>query len=318
MRLLLTAGAVLILLSSLVACAPNTRFRRTALAPMPTGESLTVPMRSKVELSGDVSTNFGAVNENSFPEEGDSGLQLAHTRFGARARFRLGRYVSLGAAGFLVHSDLADRNATGVPPLGSKFGGGFGPQVSFHFGDARAFTFSLSLSTQLAVLPWATWERVSDIPDAGLGNYEFSEDGTDIMLLARLSPGVAYAFNDYVGIYGGVSVQNTVTNIGFDNEPREGSTMSADSFGAVPYIGVSFREGSGFMGRVSYFLPIGFSDTLHGETQWGGLRFDIGVEFGEVEPAAPVPQYTPPPYAPPPPAYPPPAPGPQPLYSPSA
>jgi hypothetical protein len=263
-------------------CAPNTTFRRAAVVPTPTGETFTNPVRGDVEVAGSFATSAGSVTE-LVPEVGDPGLHVAHTQFGGHVRFRLNDHITAGGQAMVTHSSLSDPSAFGVPDIDS-FVWGAGPNVAVHFGDEKTVMFGASLAVTFVEVPWATFRLREGVDPNGVGatveDYELEELSAEPVLLFRLSTGVEWAMHPNVYLFGGLSLQNAASNIGFDDVARPGSTLTADSLGLVPYVGFTFRSNVGLFGRVQYYVPVGYGDLFNGALgPWGGVELMIGTSL---------------------------------------
>lgn len=291
--------APLLPLIALVAgCAPQTRFRRTAFVPTPRADSLTQEVRGDVELVGEA--NVTDVGYDWVPEVGDPALHAAHTEFQGQARFRVGRHFALGAQALYSHTGLSRATTVGTPPMSGESLYGVGPNVSMHFGggidDSRMrWGFGMGLALQFVSVPYSVWERndggtsLEDIIDPEASNYHLVESGRDVHGLVALSIGGTFGINEYVDLFGGVSIQNSMTNIGFDDQQRDGSTITAGEVGAVPFLGVTGHVPGGLLLRAQYGFPIGFSQFYADDTSWGTVQFTIGAELGGERGIAPEP-----------------------------
>ncbi|MEM9190001.1 MAG: outer membrane beta-barrel protein [Myxococcota bacterium] len=218
------------------------------LVPTPVGDTLILPIRGELELSGSVATTMGVVNA---AEEGQP-HHLAHTLFGARVRVTTEDWLALGVDGFLGFPSLSEPLRTdGVTP--DKGGvGGFGPNLAF-FVRGDSLTFAVAGSFQLMVSSRGTADQV--------------------VFLYRVSPGVTYEVNDSVRLFGGVSFQNAPAN----GSDEHGIKLTGGSFGGVVNAGVSLMLTEAFFTNASYFLPLGFNRTFNDQVQWGGLQVEFGV-----------------------------------------
>lgn len=257
-----------------VGCAPLTNFRRAALVGAPTGESLITPVRGMASIEGSVS--HAEAGYEQLPDVGDSALRVAETQFAGRVRLRLGRYATLGLEGTVGHESLSDPNAFGTPPLDDEFVFSLGPNVAFHFGDPDRWLVMTSLAINFASVPWATY-MLDESPSTPL--YTLVDEGKDTQVLARLSAGAIYIPHPAVELFGGISLQNVLSNEGFSNQPADGSTIFS-TFGAVPFLGVTGRIPGGVFVQIQGFIPIGYGDALRADAT-GGVHGTIGVQFGE-------------------------------------
>jgi len=289
----MSAIALLIVLNA--GCAPQTRYRRTAFVPTPRADSLTQRVRGDVEIVGEAST--GDVDTDYVPQVGDPALHAARTQFSAQARFALGRHFAIGTQAVYAHSSMSERTAAGTPPMHGESLYGVGPNVSVHFGGAiegghMSWGVGAGLALNFVSVPYAVWERndgltgIDAVIDTDASNYHLIEADREVQGLVAFSLGGTFGINDYVDLFGGVSIQNSMTNIGFDNVQRDGSTLSASEVGAVPFFGVTGHVPGGLLLRAQYGFPIGFDQFYRDSTSWGTLQFTVGVELGDPRSAA--------------------------------
>lgn len=284
---LLSALLFMSTLPFLTACAPTTRYRRGALVPMPTGDSLTQPQEGVLDVSGSVSHQDVPVDH--FPREGDAALQATHTTLSANARFRLGPYLRLGAQGFFANAGMASATATGTPPMDGQSVYGLGPSLSFNYRRSR-WAVGAGASVTIASVPWTTWRRADGGSNA---TFELSERfgteyrpyqaGREVMPLVTLALGATYIPASYLEVFGGLSIQNSLRNVGFDNVQRDGSTLSAREFGVVPFAGVTARIPAGAYLRAQYFLPLGYSQFTGAQQNLGGFMATLGWDISRRE-----------------------------------
>ncbi len=290
-----------------VGCTPATQFRRAAVVPTPGGETITNPVRGRAELSGSVS--YTDTNTDILPAVNDPALHATNTLFSGQARFKLSEIATLGFHGLYSHSTFSTPTALGTPPMEDESIIGVGPSFSLHFLNTSRVRLGLGVAITGVSVPWSVWERRSTAPpepeefiDIDASNYDKIEEGRDLLLLGRLSFGINVILHRYVEMFGGLSVQNSFKNIGFDNQEREGSTLDARSLGVVPYLGVTARVPGGFFMQAQYYYPMGFSqfrgNDILGVTSWGGLQFGIGVNLGSDEDPRHAPPVREPQYAP--------------------
>ncbi len=260
-------------------CAPQTAFRRSALVPAPTGEHLTAPIERNVQFGGTVShTDSGY---ESFPAVGDPALHVARTQMRGHVRFKAGPNVTLGGEANYSHFELSEPNSYGTPPVTGKSTWGVGPVFSLHVGpDKSDLSFGFSGALQLQSVPWTIWERTTPatITDWGFdeADHEVTAEGTDLILLTRVSGAMNYRIYRGLSLHTGVSFQNHVVNIGFDDQDRQGSTLTANDLGIVPYVGAHFVSDEGFYVLAQGYTPIGY-EQLRG-VQMGGM-LTIGADL---------------------------------------
>lgn len=267
-------------------CAPATAYRRTALVPTPGGDTLTQPLHRRAEAS--LTAHVTDIVTDPFPTVGDSALQATRTTFTGQARFRIGEHLRLGGQFLYSHASLAQETTSGTPPMEGESVFGIGPQISAGWGGERwhiGFGGSLTFTT----VPWATWMRLPGAPDSDFDgapitdHYAPLEGGRDLMMLFTLSAGATFIASEWFEGFGGFSIQNALTNIGFDDQDRTGSTLSADRVGIVPFVGATFRVPEpGLFVRGQYYYPINFGHMTAGHAHWGGFAVTIGVQLGEL------------------------------------
>ncbi|HJL28951.1 MAG: hypothetical protein CMN31_00195 [Sandaracinus sp.] len=266
-------------------CAPTTVYRRAALVPTPGGDTLSQPLERPAEISGTV--HHTDVETDPLPQVGDPGLQAARTTFTGQVRFRLGDHVRLGGQLLYSHASLAQRTAVGTPPMDGKSLFGIGPQVGFAWRTGR-FHLGGGLALTLTSVPWTTWERRDGAPDRptdpdGTVEEHYREVDSDLDMQVLVSASVAgtWVVNEYFEAFVGLSVQNSLSNIGFDDQSREGSTLDASTVGVSPFVGATARIPGGAFVRGQYYLPLNHDQFYWGEVGWGGVAFTLGVEIGD-------------------------------------
>lgn len=246
----------------------------------PTGDTLITPVEGRVQVAGQVT--HGTTDHDPLPSVGDPALHVARTQLRGHARFKMGDYVTIGGEAHWSHLELSETSATGVPPVTREHVWGLGPIVSVHFGPSKSnVSFGVAAALSLESVPWAIWERTSP---AGFGDWGFdpsehrlAEDGTDLLVLMRVSGGMTYRFLDELSMHTGVSFQNHVVNIGYDDQERDGSTAAASDIGVVPFVGVKARiPEEGLYALAQWYMPLGY-EQLNGP-QMGGL-IQLGADL---------------------------------------
>lgn len=260
-------------------CAPQTAYRRSALTPTPVGEHLTAPVENNIQFGGTISHTTSGYED--LPEVGDSALHVARTQMRGHLRFKAGPYVTLGGEANYSHFELSEPNSYGTPPVTGKSTWGIGPVFSLHVGPEKSdLSFGLSAALTLQSVPWTVWERTSPptLDDWGFdeADHRVGDEGTDLMLLTRLSGAVNYRIWRGLSMHTGLSFQNHTSNIGFDDQDRDGSTLAADDLGVVPYVGAHFVTPDGFYVLGQFYTPIGY-EHLRG-VQVGGM-LTVGADL---------------------------------------
>lgn len=242
----------------LVGCEPPvSAYRRSGLKPGLFSETATHPLgQGKVEVTG------SGAHERVFTETPsmlDPALHVAETTLHGQARVGVTDHIAVGAQVEGTSDALTVPSADGTPPLRDSLALGAGPLVSVSAGRFGGLSTTLALSGMFMKLPWATWSL-----DPGEADrcppcegpppaYSLVDHGKDLLFLYRVSITTAYDFNPYFGVYGGLSVQNSVTNIGFDRVSRDGSTLEASDIALVPYYGLIAHSDSGLFLKLSGF-----------------------------------------------------------------
>lgn len=273
------------MLLGLAACAPTTAGRRGALVPTPSGDSLIHPQGRVAELAGSVAHTDGTTDPT--PSTTAPALQAARTVFLGHARFRFGKYMRLGAQGFFAHGAFASPTTAGTPPMDRARVWGLGPQISFHFRDRR-WAFGGGFAFTFASVPWTSWRRREDaptptgeLPEATLEHYERDESGRQMKPMLAVGVGATWIVGPALEAFVGLSLQSYLANVGFDEQPRGGATLSADHVGMAPLVGLTLRvPGTGLYFRGQYYYPLAFGDLARGPA-WGGVMGTLGVELGE-------------------------------------
>lgn len=279
MRILPCLVCLSLVVPTAVGCAPQTAYRRSALVASPRGDTLTTPLRGDVQLGGTAShTDSGT---DPAPEVGDPALHVAQTRLRGHARFRAGDYVTLGGEVSWSHLSLSDPSAHGTPPVTGENIVGLGPTVSVHLapkGSRASFAFAAALTVQS--VPYTIWERTTP---AGVTDSSFdpavhrvASEGSDLLVLTRVSGAVNYTLHEHFQLHSGLSFQNHVVNIGFDDQEREGSTLSASDLGVVPYLGAKATTEHGLYAVAQWYFPLGY-EQLNGPRMGGSIT--LGAEL---------------------------------------
>ncbi len=248
----------LVLVFASVACGPpESRFRRSALIPSALASTNIAPVDDgQVEVSASVSFSD---TKATHPGLGDPGLHVAEANAVGQLRVGVHKNVSVGWQVQGAHRAWSNLSSHGTPPLRDDYVYGTGPNLSLHLGDPQWLSFSLAGALTWMSVPWAIWE-IRDNPNARCfdcderPNYRFVSKGRDRFVIYRVSMGPHMRLNDHFAIFSGVSFQNTMTNIGFDNEERAGSTLDNDHHYHVLFMGMTARQKTGLFARVQGFL----------------------------------------------------------------
>lgn len=271
---------VLFLLVFASACAPTTKYLRTADISSPTGETLTLPMHDTIELSGSAAiVDSTQTLRHLIYLPGDPLVNPSLWQFAGLARFQVHPNIAIGAQGTV---ELAQsRNILSIP-FDNEILWGLGPNIGFHFHPGSDnFTLGLSFALTMMSTPWATWERKNDSKTSmvflplDMSQYQRGQTGRDFLFLFRGSFGASYLFVEHVELFGGLSFQNTATNIGFDDFQRAGSTLQASIINLVPYLGIGVLY-KPFFSRLQLYIPVQFHDPTQA---FVGSQLQVGFVF---------------------------------------
>ncbi len=279
-----------------IGCAPQTPYRRGALVAAPVGEPHTEPVRGVAQ--GRIGATYTDGATMQLPQVGDPALWRLEWQLDGSVRFAASDLVAIGFHGAYGHVSWAQQSAVQTPPvvddslwlLGASgtVGGTVDQHQKVYVGGVLALSFS--------GMPWSTWERLSGGPDdpttwaAGTtfdeSAYRLLDHGTELLFLTRLSFLVRYEPDPIVALHGGLSVQNHARNIGFDDVVRDGSTLTADDWGLVPFVGLTVRPDPAFYLQAQYFYPALYEQMRNSwERTFGGFVLGIGGDFGVRTPA---------------------------------
>jgi len=267
---------VLIILISLLSCAPQTRFRREALVPSPQpppyrGETLG---KGHVEIQAQVAGSH--IEEETYPNTDffalyDDALWVPEFMLNASALFGVINFLDIGGLFSYAHGSWAKRSAEGTPPMtdDGKHVFAIGPQIGAggkFFGGK--FFFGGYTSIQYVRIPWSEWEAV-DVTDPNTDCYRMNDKGNDNDIYYRFAIYAGFRPTRWFAVNGGVVIHAAWKNIGFSNEDYSGSTLDQTSPLIMPLIGMRFDIKPVFLetfltfpistySEISYF-PLGWS-----------------------------------------------------------
>lgn len=266
-----------------MACEPPvSTYRRSALTPSALGISAVAPLEDgQVELSGSVSHMD---SHSQTPELGDPALHVSNVQALGQLRVGVGENWTVGGQLQGLHSAWSTPSADGTPPLVDGLGWGVGPMLSYHSDPWRGFSLGGSLALTRMSVPWASWELSEEdketCPDVsctgpqGQPSYELRESERDALWLYRASVGLHYR-SGALGAFTGLSAQNGLSNLGFDETPRSGSTLRASDDFLVSYLGASLDLDPSLFVQGQVFFTHGHSATVFS----GGLQLTLGVRL---------------------------------------
>lgn len=257
LRIKIALLAAALALPALACEPPATTYRRSALTPSSLGVIGTTPVkRGQVQVGGSIS----AIDVSpKLPVEGDAALHVAEVNAVGHLRAAVGDHIAVGGQIQGAHLAWSETSADGTPPLREDLAWGIGPNISFHLGWPEHLSLGGSLALTWMNVPWASWEILGGDPcESCKGDpkphYELRESGRDSHWLYRASLGPNFQINESLGVFAGVSFQNSLTNIGFDNTLRSGSTISNEVGHTLAYLGLTARSERGLYLQGQLFL----------------------------------------------------------------
>lgn len=251
----------------LLACAPVTPVRRSALVPASSTPSrLGSPLEGgEIRVSGEANPAarfFGSSSVNS-PQLGSPGLYVPETQLGGSVYGAPTRFIELGGQARYARLAWARPTAAGVleiPQNPSLVLGGAGVRTNIPVRDSG---FAVSVITELnlarisqAVFQCSNCDGFTTNPEYDLHRIEH-----ETFVMPSLTLHFCYDFNDYVSIYGAVGAERGIRNVGFDRtENLDASTLSG--FLMVPIsAGVEARYAPFFAG-LTWSYPVELVDDL--------------------------------------------------------
>jgi hypothetical protein len=247
---------------SAVACEPPaTTYRRSALIPSKIGGMGISPMiKGESEFSAALSA---ADVVTKTPSKGDPALHVAQVNAVGQLRHALSDSITIGGQLQGAHRSFSEPNAEATPPLREDLAWGVGPNISISLPIAQKLTLGASVALTYMNVPWASWEIKGRDPCGTCQatdprpNYTLYDSGRDSHWLYRGSLGPVFTFNRHLNVFGGMVLQNSMTNIGFDNTLREGSTITTDIHHATAFMGLTVRADGGPFLRAQLLLDAG-------------------------------------------------------------
>jgi hypothetical protein len=293
----LLAWSMLVTAVAAVACAPETRFRRTALVPA----ARPYPWNGRTARAGSLrlegAAQFTDVDQNLLPRVGDTAVLVPQTSLDGAAAVALTNGFEIGLRGSYAAYEWSQRSAVGTMPIPSGPAVyGFGPEVrgTIWFGSERRFGLGFGGNALVYRIPTALWEQDPSCaePDTCVetndnlfrDRWRLVEEDSRRPITWNLAIYPSYAFGPggaYGHVFGGVSTHDGYENNGFSNT-SDGPPV--ESAGFVWFLGAGygitagpFRASAllaypltGSESAVDYGFPAFFL-TLGGDIRlWGG------------------------------------------------
>ncbi|QQR88853.1 MAG: hypothetical protein IPJ88_11520 [Myxococcales bacterium] len=258
-------------------CAQNTAYRRSAVVPTPIGEPLASPMKKDWQFSGGISVTDTLTDEVG--TDGDPAMHAAQLMFHGIARRAISKYFNIGAQAFWSNRAFSQKTTVGTldVPDDNVWGAGLNAALQIPIAQS-GWTFGTALAGTIVIAPWAVWQLQDDTTTPA--TYSLNDSGHDGLLLYRLSISMNYDFSEAFAMFGGLSLQNSASNIGFGNAPQDGSTLTFTRHGVVPFIGVNYHFIPERFAQLQYYVPLGYPQFggLY-ENAFGGFSLNIGAEI---------------------------------------
>ena len=277
-----SAFLILALISIFVlqACEPpSSNFRRSAMRTGLFGAQGAVPAaEGHVAVSGAIS--HAGVNTVT-PEINDPALHVAETNLSGEFQYGVSRHLAMGLHAQGSRYGWTRPSADGTPPLiGSELAIGYGVNLGLHTGERRGLYASTGLRLTAMEAPWSAFELESGEAErcppceGEPPHYRSVDSGVENVLLYNISTAGGWFLNENLGWLAGFSLQNSLTNIGFSDEPHDGSTIEGN-LQFVPYVAMHAAFDSGPFLQLQLFAP--WDDEVHGLSP--GVMAQIGVEL---------------------------------------
>lgn len=271
-RLIAFAMASLLML----ACAPQTTYRRAALVPAP-GADVTVAPLDRGTGEASLSGYFQEVPTVAFPQKGDPALWVPERSMVAQASMALTDSVAVGLRFTRASLHNAEPSAVGTPDLRADAVWGLGPTLRLYGRLTTSVHVVALVDGVLTSVPWSAWERTST-GIASNDDYSYLDGGRESFWMWQLGGAVAWRY-EWLGLYGGILAANQLLNVGFHDDIRKGSTLSAGHWGLLPFVsGRVDMPGMPLFGQVGVDVPFG----LYGR-EGPGIQVGIGVRFESAE-----------------------------------
>ena len=235
-------AAIIAVLASAACMPPATKYRRTTLTPSALGAVGHQPLQpGQSDLAGSVS-NIDVVT-GQVTSVGDPALHVAELNAVAHWRYGLSDVLSLGVQGQFAHAKYSAISTRGTPPLKDQAAWGYGPNFGVHLGDHDGLSINTSLALTWFNSPWTEWKIVDD--NGERPQYTLARSDREIHLLYRAQIVPHWQINETFGIFSGVSIQNGLSNRGFDDMPAQGSTVEASNDSLNSFVGFTVRAPNG-------------------------------------------------------------------------
>ena len=310
-RLSVVLGAAILSLTA--ACSPPyTIYRRASHVPAPLASQLVPLGEATHDLQ--IAASYQEVDQNLLPMEGDPALWMAQVQSEISYNAKIDGGLRLGLTSFLTAPQSAQATARGaVTMVGKPFAWGVGPTIGFEYFPPGSHFAVVGLASIVgASLPYARaqiksdyrqyiepddcwWScepeiQYNDLPPPsesnhyGLDYYDIEAAGRSFRLMTRAQLVLAGTYK-YFDILPALELHNGFSNIGFDNEPRDGSTLTARDLVFVAALGGRAKIGGawiGLQGRavIDYDAMDILPGIINGVPLQLGLTGSLGLNLG--------------------------------------
>ncbi len=268
------------------ACAPATRIKRSALtlSPSPPSSSGRSIGAGRVLLEGSLSPAVMDVEEELITDTGDPGLWVPTQQYGANIRLGLSDEVEIGFVGLWARYDNAVMSTPGVAPLGPRERDGWasGPTltVTLPIGSS-GLALGVVLEGYMVSVPYAEWKC-----EGCRGQYLYDPQDTRYRLMGEGRERFVFVNGALLGnwkapelgleIFAGGGLHSTLTNVGFDNEESDGSTLEKAAPVTMLMLGLAAEPVDHLRLSVTGYLPLSMTAT-DAHVFGPGLQLSLGL-----------------------------------------
>ena len=314
--------AVTVLVGS-ISCAPETRYRRTALVPA----ARAYPWNGRTAKAGSLriegALSYVNVDPNLFPQVGDTAVNVPRTTIDGAAALAVSGGFEVGLRYSYAAYEWRQRSAAGTMSIPSHSPvTGLGPEIrgTIWLDDEKRWALGIGGNLLVYSIPVALWERndtctpssTCEISEGSFltGRYELVEEDkeSEDVYNVGVYPSVAFGSTGQYGhAFGGLSLHTAFKNDGF-SETDDGPML--EGAGYVWLVGAGYGiTVDAFRAAAMMSLPMSDDPVDYAPpTFFVTIGADLPLWRSEPkEPPRPLPAAPPPYYAPPQqPGYPPP------------
>jgi hypothetical protein len=275
---------------SLLACAPQTQYRRSAyvpaVRPIPFDGRIASPGTLRIEGTA---TGTG-VSENLAPQVGDSALLVPKVTLEGSAMVAVTPHAEFGLRASYADYAWRQASALGTMPVPSETAStGYGLEVHVALPLSKDGKVSVGFAGNVMLyhVPYAEWQLTGvgsspPTPDCVpsttcVSGYTLHDTRADDPLVYSLGLYPSYAFGDHgeLGhIVGVIAATSGFKNNGFSDQPANGSTL--DSVGPIWTLGAGYGFSRDW-GRLSGLLYRPITDGSSPVDYGFGVEITLGI-----------------------------------------